>query len=54
MAPVQGFQANYGRQVNRGWGFSSGWSTFFWVRLAIAGIFISLSLIGACINAIAN
>ncbi|MDB5216894.1 MAG: hypothetical protein JWO86_4821 [Myxococcaceae bacterium] len=54
MAPVQGFNGNYGRQVNRGWGFGGGWSTFFWVRLAIAGVFISLSLLGACINAIAH
>jgi hypothetical protein len=54
VAPVQGWNGNYGRQVNRGWGFGGGWSTFFWVRLAIAGIFISLSLLGACINAIAN
>jgi hypothetical protein len=54
MAPVQGFNGNYGRQVNRGWGFGGGWSTFFWIRLAIAGVFISLSLLGACINAIAH
>jgi hypothetical protein len=54
MAPVQQFGGNYGAQVNRGWGFSSGWSTFFWIRLIIAAAFISLSLIGACINAIAN
>lgn len=54
MAPVQGFNGNYGRQVNRGWGFGGGWSTFFWVRLAIAGVFISLSLLGACINAITH
>lgn len=54
MAPVQGFNGNYGRQVNRGWGFGGGWSTFFWIRLAIAGAFISLSLLGACINAISH
>jgi len=54
VAPVQGWNGNYGRQVNRGWGFGGGWSTFFWVRLAIAGVFISLSLLGACINAISN
>jgi len=54
MAPVQGFGAGYGSQINRGWGFGGGWSTFFWVRLAIAAIFISLSIIGACVNAIAN
>jgi hypothetical protein len=54
VAPVQGFNGNYGRQVNRGWGFGGGWSTFFWIRLAIAGVFISLSLLGACINAISH
>jgi hypothetical protein len=53
-APVQSFGGNYGRQVNRGWGFTSGWSTFFWIRLAIAAIAISLSLVGACISAISH
>ncbi len=52
--PMQGYPPGYGPQVNRSWGFGSGWSTFFWVRLAIAAIFISLSLIGACVNAITN
>ena len=52
MAPVQGFGGGYGRQVNSGW--ASGWSTFLWVRLAIAGVFIMISLIGACVSAIAN
>ena len=52
MGPVQGFGGNYGRQVNSGWG--NGWSTFLWVRLAIAAAFIGLSLIGACVSAIAN
>jgi hypothetical protein len=54
IAPVQGFNGNYGRQVNRGWGFGGGWSTFFWIRLAIAGVFISLSLLGACISALSH
>ena len=52
--PMQGYPPGYGPQVNRSWGFGSGWSTFFWVRLAIAAIFISLSLVGACVNAITN
>jgi hypothetical protein len=52
MAPMQGYPGYV--QPNRGWGFGNGWSTFFWVRLAIAGVFISLSLLGACINAITN
>ena len=52
--PCRASDGNYGRQVNRGWGFGGGWSTFFWVRLAIAGVFISLSLLGACINAITH
>ena len=54
MAPVQNFGGNYGRQVNNGWGFGGGWSTFLWVRLAIAGAFIAISLIGACVSAITN
>jgi hypothetical protein len=48
---VQPFQ-NHG-YVNRG-GWASGWSTFFWVRLAIAVIAISVSLLGACISAISH
>jgi len=54
MAPVQGFGGNYGWQINRGFFGSSGWSSFFWFRLAIAGIAISLSLVGACISAISH
>jgi hypothetical protein len=50
--PMQSFGGGYGRQYNNGWG--GGWSTFFWVRLAIAGAFIAISLIGACVSAIAN
>ena len=53
MAPVQSFGGQYGRQINRGV-FGSGWSSFFWLRLAIVGIAISLSLVGACISAITN
>jgi hypothetical protein len=52
MAPMQGYPGYV--QPSRGWGFGNAWSTFFWVRLAIAAIFISLSLLGACINAIAD
>jgi hypothetical protein len=32
----------------------SGWSTFFWVRLVIVGIAISLSLLGACVSALTH
>lgn len=39
--------------VNRGW-FGSGWSTFFWIRLVIVIFAVSISLIGACISAVAN
>lgn len=54
--PVAGFGGvqpyqNHG-YVSRGW--TSGWSTFFWVRLAIAVIAISVSLLGACISAISH
>jgi len=45
----------YGPQVQyRSSGWASGWSTFFWVRLAIAAIAISISLIGACVSAISH
>lgn len=37
--------------VQRG-GWTSGWSTFFWVRLAIAGVAICISLLGACVSAL--
>ena len=53
-APVQQFGAGYGSHVNRGWGWGGGWSSFFWVRLVIIGIAISLSVIGACVRAIAE
>jgi hypothetical protein len=53
MVPVQRFGGGYGQQINRG-PFGSGWSSFLWFRLAIAAIAISLSLVGACISAIAN
>jgi hypothetical protein len=49
---VQPFAGGHG-YVNRS-GWASGWSTFFWVRLAIAAIAISLSLIGACVSAISQ
>jgi hypothetical protein len=35
-------------------GWASGWSTFFWVRLVIVGIAISLSLLGACVSALTH
>jgi len=48
-----GPQPGYGRPIQQG-PFGGGWSSFLWFRLAIAGIAISLSLIGACISAISN
>jgi hypothetical protein len=51
-APVQQFGGGYGRQVNRGWG--SGWTSFFWIRIIFAAIAIGVSLIIACVEAIAN
>lgn len=58
--PVQQWGGGgYGPQVvvNRGFlgsGWSSGWSMFWWIRLGIAGIVISMAIFGACINAITN
>jgi len=56
--PVQGFCGvqpyQNGGFMNRGGGFSSGWSTFFWIRLGIAVVVVGMSLLGACINAIAH
>ena len=37
--------------VNR---ITSGWSTFFWIRLGIAAIAIGVSLIGACASALSH
>ena len=54
--PVTGFggaQAFHHGHVHRS-GWSSGLSTFFWVRLAIAAVAIGISLIGACVSAIAH
>ena len=51
-SPVQPFTPSYGGNVNRGWG--SGWSSFFIARLVIVGICVGLSLVGACISAIAH
>jgi hypothetical protein len=53
MAPVQSFGGSYGRQINHGV-FGGVGSSFFWVRLAIIGAVISLSMIGACISAISH
>jgi hypothetical protein len=39
--------------VNRS-GWATGWSAFFWVRLVIAVIAISLSLLGACVSALSH
>ncbi len=50
---VQPFQGGNGF-VSRGSGWTSGWSTFFWIRLVIAAIAIGISLTGACISAIAH
>jgi hypothetical protein len=33
---------------------ASAWSTFFWVRIAIAAIAIGVSLLGACISALSH
>jgi hypothetical protein len=51
--PVQQFGAGYHSHVDRGW-WGSSFGTFFWARLAIAAIAIGVSLIIACVSAIAN
>jgi hypothetical protein len=51
---VQPFQHGYAPQQYRSSGWTSGWSTFFWVRLVIAAIAIGISLLGACISAISH
>jgi len=54
--PVQGFGGMpYQQQVyvqRSGW--TSGWSTFFWIRLGIALVVILFSAMGACVQAISN
>ena len=56
--PVQGFGSaqpfgTYGPgYVERGW--ASGWSELFWVRLCVAAVVVFLSLLGACVSAIAH
>jgi hypothetical protein len=35
-------------------GWTSGWSTFFWIRLGIAVVVIFISAMGACVQAIAH
>lgn len=52
-APVQPFGGAYHSHVDRGW-WGSSFGTFFWARLAIAAIAIGVSLIIACVSAIAN
>ena len=55
--PVAGFggvQPVHHGYVNRGSAWSTGLSTFFWVRIVIAVIAISISLLGACVSAIAH
>lgn len=55
--PVAGFggvQPFHGAgYVNRS-GWASGWSTFVWVRLAIAAVAIAVSLLGACVSALSH
>jgi len=51
-APVQQFGGNYGRHVNNGWG--GGWSSFLVFRLVLVAIAIGLSLVGACVSALAH
>lgn len=55
--PVAGFggvQPIHHGYVNRGSAWSTGLSTFFWVRIVIAVIAIGISLLGACVSAIAH
>ena len=55
--PVAGFggvQPMHHGYVNRGSAWSTGLSTFFWVRIVIAVIAIGVSLLGACVSAIAH
>jgi hypothetical protein len=54
--PVQGFGGGQPFQpvyVQRS-GWTSGWSTFFWIRLGIALVVILISAMGACVQAIAH
>ena len=51
--PVQSFGGNYGQYVNRG-AFGSGMSTIFWIRIAVVGVVVALSMMGACVSAITN
>lgn len=51
-APVQPFGGQYGRTVNQGWGGSYG--SFFVYRVVIIVIAVSISLVGACISALAH
>ena len=45
--PVQ-----YGNAIANG--ITSGWSTFFWIRLWIAVFAIGISLLGACVSALSH
>jgi hypothetical protein len=50
--PVQQFHgAGYRAPSSWGGGF---WSTYWMIRLIIAGIVISLSLVGACVSALSH
>jgi CubicO group peptidase (beta-lactamase class C family) len=54
--PVQGFGGGQQFQpvyVQRS-GWTSGWSTFFWIRLGIALVVVLISAMGACVQAIAH
>ncbi len=52
-AGVQPFQGGNGF-VSRGSGWTSGWSTFFWILLVIAAVVIGISLTGACVSALTH
>lgn len=54
--PVQGFGGAQPFQpvyVQRS-GWTSGWSTFFWIRLGIALVVVLISAMGACVQAISG
>lgn len=49
---VQPFNGGGGYIQQSSW--SSGWSAFFWIRLGIAVFVVVISLMGACVSAIAH
>ena len=55
-APFQYAQqpVHYHQQQNAWRNVAGGFSTFFWVRLGIAAVAIGISLLGACVSAIAH